>query len=157
MKKLLVASLCLAVGLASVSAMAADSAADATASAANRFWVGAEYLRWTCKGDKLPAVVATSPPGTPTAEGGAPRIPGTASLFGDSTVNDGWRSGGRAQAGFWFNDRRTSGILARPFLDVTTNRQDAVVIASPGLVSGQVAANETSHLLGAGLLYRREI
>src|SRR5438093_2968240 len=110
MKKLLLASLCLAVGLARVPAMAADSAADATASAANRFWAEAEYLRWTVKGDKLPALVTTSPPGTPPAQRGVLGFPGTAVLFGDSTVNDGWRSGGRAGAGFWFDDRRTSGI-----------------------------------------------
>jgi len=180
MKKLLLASLCLAVGLARVPAMAADSAADATASAANRFWAEAEYLRWTVKGDKLPALVTTSPPGTPPAQRGVLGFPGTAVLFGDSTVNDGWRSGGRAEAGFWFDDRRTSGIetsffqlgdaatnfrassdgnsiLARPFLDATTTRQDALLIASPGLLSGQITANETSHFLGAGLLYRREI
>lgn len=180
MKKLLLASLCLAVGLARVPAMAADSAADATASAANRFWAEAEYLRWTVKGDKLPALVTTSPPGTPPAQRGVLGFPGTAVLFGDSTVNDGWRSGGRAGAGFWFDDRRTSGIetsvfqlgdaatnfrassdgnsiLARPFLDATTTRQDALLIASPGLLSGQITANETSHFLGAGLLYRREI
>jgi hypothetical protein len=160
--------------------MAADSAADATASAANRFWAEAEYLRWTVKGDKLPALVTTSPPGTPPAQRGVLGFPGTAVLFGDSTVNDGWRSGGRAEAGFWFDDRRTSGIetsffqlgdastnfrassdgnsiLARPFLDATSARQDALLIASPGLLSGQVTANETSHFLGAGLLYRREI
>jgi len=180
MKKLFFASLCLAVGLASVPAMAADSAADATASAANRFWVGAEYLRWTVKGDKLPALVTTSPPGTPQTQAGVLGFPDTAVLFGNSTVNDGWRSGGRTQAGFWFDDRRTSGIetsffqlgdastdfrassdgnpfLARPFLDAATTRQNALLIASPGLVSGQIAANETSHFLGAGLLYRREI
>ena len=159
MKKLLLASLCLAVGLARVPAMAADSAADATASAANRFWAEAEYLRWTVKGDKLPALVTTSPPGTPPAQRGVLGFPGTAVLFGDSTVNDGWRSGGRAGAGFWFDDRRTFGIetsvfqlgdaatnfrassdgnsiLARPFLDATTTRQDALLIASPGLLSG---------------------
>ncbi len=180
MKKLVLASLCLAVGLARVPAMAADSAADATASAANRFWAEAEYLRWTVKGDKLPALVTTSPPGTPPAQRGVLGFPGTAVLFGDSTVNDGWRSGGRAEAGFWFDDRRTSGIetsffqlgdaatnfrassdgnsiLARQFLDATTTRQDALLIASPGLLSGQITANETSHFLGAGLLYRREI
>jgi hypothetical protein len=171
MKKLLLASLCLAVGLASVPAMAADSAAEAPASAANRFWAEAEYLRWTVKGDKLPALVTTSPPGTPPAQRGVLGFPGTAVLFGDSTVNDGWRSGGRAEAGFWFDDRRTSGIetsgfqlgdasanfrassdgnsiLARPFLDATTTRQDALLIASPGLLSGQITANETSHFSG---------
>src|SRR5207237_7661206 len=104
------ASLCLAVGLARVPAMAADSAADATASAANRFWAEAEYLRWTVKGDKLPALVTTSPPGTPPAQRGVLGFPGTAVLFGDSTVNDGWRSGGRAGPGFGSVDRRRAGL-----------------------------------------------
>src|SRR5215813_12025831 len=118
MKKLLFASLCLAVGLASSPAMAADSAADATASAANRFWVGAEYLRWTVKGDKLPALVTTSPPGTPTAEGGVLGFPGTAVLFGDSTVNDEWRSGGLL--GYRF-------LRATDRLTISTDQENTIV------------------------------
>jgi Putative beta barrel porin-7 (BBP7) len=148
--------------------------------ASGHFWAEIDYLAWTVKGDRLPPLVTTSPPGTPPAQAGVLGAPGTAVLFGDSTVNDGWRSGGRVQAGYWFDPGRKIGIeasffdlerastgfnassggnpiLARPFFDASANQQSAVLVAFPGLVSGSVAASESSRLLGAGVLYRQEI
>jgi hypothetical protein len=139
-----------------------------------------DYLAWTVKGDRLPALVTTSPPGTPLAQAGMLGPPGTTVLFGDSSVNGGWRSGGRLRAGYWFDPQHRTGIeasffglqqassgfsassagtpiLARPFLDATTNLQSSSLIAFPGLLSGSVTANETSRLYGAGALYRQEI
>jgi hypothetical protein len=145
-----------------------------------RFWVEFDYLAWTVKGDKLPPLVTTSPPGTPQAQAGVLGAPGTSVLFGDSTVNDEWRSGLRAQIGYWFDPRRKSGIegsffgleqastgfnassggtpiLARPFFDAFFNQQSSSVIAYPGFIAGSVSVSETSRLLGAGALYRQEI
>jgi hypothetical protein len=145
-----------------------------------QFWVGMDYLAWSVKGDRLPALVTTSPPGTPLAQAGMLGPPGTTVLFGDSSVNGGWRSGGRLRAGYWFDPQHRTGIeasffglqqassgfsassagtpiLARPFLDATTNLQSSSLIAFPGLLSGSVTANETSRLYGAGALYRQEI
>jgi hypothetical protein len=145
-----------------------------------QFWLDMEYLAWTVSGDKLPALVTTSPVGTPLISAGVLGAPGTSVLFGDSTVNDDWRSGGRVTAGYWFDGAHLSGletsffglepettgfnansanfpILARPFVDATTGLQSSSQIAYPGLLSGSVTASETSRLLGADALYRHDI
>jgi hypothetical protein len=147
---------------------------------AGRFWAEMEYLAWSVKGDRLPPLVTTSPTGTPLAQAGILGAPGTTVLFGDSSVNDGWRSGGRLRAGYWFDPQHQSGIeasifgleqastgfsttssgtpvLARPFLEANTGLQNSTLIAFPGLVSGAVSASEISRLYGAGALYRRDI
>ena len=105
---------------------------------------------------------------------------GASVLFGDSTVNDEWRSGLRARMGYWFDSRRRIGIegsffgleqastefnagsagtpiLARPFFDALANQQSAALSAFPGLVAGSVNINETSRFLGADALYRQQI
>jgi len=64
------------------------------------FWAELDYLAWTVKGDRLPPLVTNGTLGAP----------GTAILFGNTTVNDGWRSGGRLQAGYWFDPTHTRGI-----------------------------------------------
>ena len=138
--------------------------------AAPAFWIEADYLLWTVKGDKLPALVSTGPLG----------VPGTVVLFGDAAVNDRWRSGGQIKAGYWFDPQHSWGIegsffglqdastgfnassngspvLARPFFNVVTGLQDTLLVASPALGSGQIAINETSRLWGAGLGFSREI
>jgi hypothetical protein len=147
---------------------------------AGQFWVEMEYLAWSVKGDRLPPLVTTSPTGTPQAQAGILGPPSTTVLFGDSSVNGGWRSGGRLSAGYWFDPQHRSGIeasffglerastgfsassagtpiLARPFLDANTGLQNATLIAFPGLQSGSVTASEVSRLYGAGALYRRDI
>src|SRR5438270_7340994 len=80
---------------------------------ASLFWVELDYLAWNVKGDHLPPLVTT----------GVLGAPGTAVLFGDSRVNDGWRSGGRLQAGYWFDQTRARGVEASFFAleDASTN------------------------------------
>jgi putative beta barrel porin BBP7 len=130
------------------------------------FWGELEFLYWQTKGDKLPALVTSG--GT-----GAIGAAGTSVLFGNSTVNEDWRPGGRIKAGYWFDSSHTSGVeahffgladtstrfnaasggtplLARPFFNTVINAQDALLIAAPGIVSGQVSASETSRLFGLG-------
>ena len=148
--------------------------------AGGSFWAEIDYLGWTVKGDRLPPMVTASPAGTPLAQAGVLGAPGTTVLFGDSAVNGGWRSGGRLQAGYWFDPRRGKGIevsffdlqsastrfatdsnahpiLAQPFFNALTNLQDAALVGFPGLLAGTVAVSESSRLLGAGALYRQEI
>jgi hypothetical protein len=147
--------------------------------AAGGFWAEAEYLYWQTKGDKLPALVTTGP-ATALATAGVLGAPGTTVLFGQSTVNQDWRSGVRLRAGYWLDPARTMGIeahafglenastdffassngtpvLARPFFDPTLNIQNSEVIAFPGVAAGQVSVNETSRLLGAGIAFRKEL
>lgn len=164
------------------SSVAADLplATKAPPPAAGRFWAEIDYLAWTVKGDKLPPLVTSSPSGTPLLQAGVLGLPGTSILFGDSTVNDRWRSGLRAQIGYWLDPQQRAGIeasffgleqastgfsassggnpiLARPFFDASLNQQSATLIAFPGLLAGSVNINETSRLYGAGALYRQGI
>ena len=144
----------------------------AVASTGN-FWGELEFLYWQTKGDKLPALVTSG--GT-----GAIAAAGTSVLFGNSTVNEDWRPGGRTTAGYRFDSSHTSGVeahffgladtstrfnaasggtplLARPFFNTVINAQDALLIAAPGIVSGQVSASETSRLFGLGADYRKQL
>jgi hypothetical protein len=145
-----------------------------------RFWAEVDYLGWTVRGDRLPALITTSPPGTPRAQAGVLGAPGTTVLFGASDANDGWRSGTLLQGGYWFDSQQTSGVeasvfgleslssglgasssgsptLARPFFNSLINQQDALLVALPGGPSGSVAAHELSRMLGAGALYHQNI
>jgi Putative beta barrel porin-7 (BBP7) len=126
---------------------------------AGRIWVGAEYLWWAGKGDRLPPLVSSSPAGTPRAQAGVLGTPGAATLFGDEFFNNDLHSGGRLTVGLWLNDCRTWGveasaflmspsgdqatfassgnpIIARPFFNALTGLPDAELIAFPGLVAG---------------------
>jgi hypothetical protein len=146
----------------------------------NPFWAEADYLAWSVTGDKLPALVTTSPVGTPLGVAGVLGAPTTTVLFGNSSVNNDWRSGGRITAGYWFDPQRRSGIeasffglenistgfatdtnanpiLMRPFTNALTGFPDALIAGFPGLATGSVNASETSRLLGAGALYRQDI
>src|SRR5882757_3784944 len=80
------------------------------------FWLGAEYLNWSIKGDKLPPLVTTSPPGTPIGQAGVLGAPGTSVLFGNGSTANGWRSGVRVRGGYWFDSQRTEGVEAQFFI-----------------------------------------
>jgi len=144
------------------------------------FWVAGEYLLWTSKGDRLPPLVTTSPPGTPQFQAGVLGVPGTSILFGNDGFNDRWRSGARVRAGYWLDPQHASAIeasvfilerssrgfaassngnpiLAEPFVDATLGTQSSVLIAFPGSSSGTIAISEPSRLFGAGADYRMEI
>jgi hypothetical protein len=168
--------------LAAPPASAADLPLKASVKAVefNPFWAEADALAWGVKGGHLPALVTTSPVGTPLASAGVLGLPTTTVLFGNSSVNDDWRAGGRLTAGYWFDPSRSRGIeasffglgdvstgfaansgitsiIARPFLDATANLQNAAFVSFPGVTTGSIAINERSRLLGAGALYRQDI
>lgn len=144
------------------------------------FWVEIDALGWSVKGDRPPALLTTSPAGTPLAAAGVLGQPTTSVLFGNDAVNQDWRPGGQLRAGTWLDPQhgkglevsffdlqdRSSGIatnsganaiLARPFFNTTTGAQDALLVAFPGLATGAATVSETSRLLGAGALYRQEV
>ena len=166
-------------------AVAADlpmvtKAPSATPDYSPRYWLEADFLGWTVTGDKLPALVTTSPAGTPAALAGVLGAPGTTVLFGDSAANNDWRAGGRLTGGYWFDPSHRTGIeasffdlanassrfnansggtpiLAQPFTNAVTGKQDALFSAFPGFDSGAVSANDTSRLLGASIIFRQDI
>jgi hypothetical protein len=149
--------------------------------AGDRVWVDAEYLLWWMRGQSLPALVTTSPVGTPIGSAGILGTSGTTVLFGDSSANTGVRSGGRIEIGGWVDDRDLFGletyffmlstkasnfaasssgnpILARPFTNALSGNQAALRVAFPGEFSGTVDADAaTTGLIGTGVLARSNL
>jgi hypothetical protein len=136
-----------------------------------RFWIRDEYLGFFAKGDQLPALVNTSPTGT---------LPALTPLFGNSTVNTGYRSGNWVQGGMWldcckqwalqgdyfFLGNQSTGynassdgdpVLARPYTDANTGAPGQQLIAFPGTVVGSVQATDSNSLQGAGASLRHNL
>src|SRR5262245_46107802 len=90
---------------------------------AGRFWVGADYLRCRVRGDSLPPLLTASPAGAVRPDAGVLSAPGTVTLFGDSKVNDDWRSGRRVWAGFWLDEEQRGG--SRPTSSCWRTRRPA--------------------------------
>lgn len=141
-------------------------------------WVRPEYLLWWTQGMDVPALVTTSPTGTPQAQAGVLGQPSTSVLFGNSDLNDGARSGGRISAGVWLNPWQATGIegslfaleeettsfqlasggtpiIARPFFNVQIPAEDARLVAFPGFTTGSVSIQANTQLQGAELLLRQ--
>ncbi len=132
------------------------------------FWARGEVVVGWLRGMRLPPLVTTSPPGTPTNLAGVLGGPETAILVGGGPVDNNARVGARFLAGYWFQclDRLGaeagflflpgqsqhwtaasdgSSILARPIFDATNNNAGtAVLIAYPGLSSGSIGVTATS-------------
>ena len=71
------------------------------------WWVRAEYLAWATSGMYIPPLVTTGP------DADNPGIlgePGTEILFGDETINNGIRSGGRISFGRWLDPCQSWGL-----------------------------------------------
>lgn len=124
------------------------------------FWWGrAEYMVWWVRGANTPPLVTTSPDGTPVGEAGV--LPGAQILFGNERINTEPVSGGRFTLGYWFDPAQTLGIedtfffigngddsffdssngspiLARPFFNTQTDQSDALVLAFPDIVAGDI-------------------
>ncbi|HXR85502.1 MAG TPA: BBP7 family outer membrane beta-barrel protein [Stellaceae bacterium] len=129
-----------------------------------------DYLIWNVSGDKLPALVST----------GLLGAPGTQILYGNSTVNDDWRSGGQITARWLFDPSHNAGAeisffdlgdassrfstdssahpnLDLPFIDATSGLPVAFLAGVPGAISGGVTVSDTSRFLGLRALYRRAL
>ena len=137
-----------------------------------RLWSRWGSLIYWLKGYDVPALVTTSPAGTPLPDVGVPGLPTTTTLFGDSSIGESLRTGGRLNLGFWAeNDRRVgiegeffalgSGdeddfvstlggnrIIARPFFntDPTVNAPVADVVNMPGVINGFVEVDTSSRI-----------
>ena len=141
-----------------------------------RNWGSVEYLMHWSKGRSLPPLVTTGP----VASDGVLGAQGTTVLFGDESVADNIRSGGRLKIGRWLDCEANLGVvgvfmgmgsdtvsftdtpagtpvLARPFFDVTTQLQDSNVISSPGTISGTVDARTENDVLAAEIYVRRNV
>jgi hypothetical protein len=137
----------------------------------SRWWVRGEYLLWWLKDSPLPPLVTTSLPGTPREAAGVLGAPGTAILFGGSSLNNEERSGGRFGFGFWFDPNQCFGletdffflgersvrfntgsggipILARPIFDVGLGRESSELVAFPDVLAGNISVAASSRLWG---------
>ena len=151
-----------------------------------RFWASTEYLLWWIKDSTFPVLLTVG--SVNDAQPGAVGMPGTGVLFGGSTIDNKDRSGARLGLGYWIDDGKQFGVeaggfylsdrsvgtfassngnlgsrlLARPFFNVTTNQEDASIVAFPGVVGGNVNIGSSSEMHSAecnGLwnLTRREL
>ncbi|WP_417738041.1 BBP7 family outer membrane beta-barrel protein [Rosistilla oblonga] len=137
----------------------------------------AEYLLWSISGFDVPALVTNSPAGTPRSQAGILGEPETRILFGDQTLVDGSRSGGRfslsrvlepsgmktVELSYFFlgqtNDTFSassdgSGILARPFFSVEPGATgpNAELVAFPGVLEGNISVTASSEMQGGGIV-----
>jgi hypothetical protein len=150
---------------------------------AKTYWGRMDYLSWDAKGDRLPALVTTSSPGTPQSQMGVLGQPNTTILFGDGRVNDSSRPGVRTTFGYgmfdgWQADYMAletavtqfsqssigTPILARPFFDVVANAPNASIVAAPSVtvagfpgvnLRGSVTATDSSKVQSAGFGIRK--
>jgi hypothetical protein len=144
----------------------------------HQFWGRAEYLQWWVRGSSTPALVTTSPDGTQPVTAGI--LPGATVLFGNDRINTKGRSGGRFTLGYWFdgcdtigiedtfffqgdaqqgyiNNSNGSPILARPFVNSNSGAQDAVLVALPGIVTGNIDVTSYSKIYGNEVNLRRAL
>lgn len=144
-----------------------------------QLYVRGEYLMLWSRGYDVPALVTTSPQTADFEDAGVLGVDGTEILFGDSTINDGMRSGGRITLGYWLRpcgdtaleaiwfrggrevtdyhaDSTGDPILARPFFNVEPGfeGQDAIAIAYPGLLEGSIDVHAVHDFNGVEVLAR---
>lgn len=114
----------------------------------SRFYLGAEYLLWWTKGQRLPPLVSAGAP-----EDDLPGVLGqdnTSVLIGGATVNDQIRSGFRFTAGMWLDNSATLGAEASIFyLGPYSTRfsavsNDSAVLARPFFAVGTVTQQDGS-------------
>jgi hypothetical protein len=127
---------------------------------------------------RLPPLVTTNVSNDiPQDEAGVLTSPTTRILFGGNEVLDDQFNGGRLRFGVWLDRCHTWGIgaeffqidsetdsfsgtstgdpiLARPFFNTQTGREDSELVAYPGVISGTVNARAESELGGAGVHLR---
>jgi len=130
-----------------------------------------EYLMWWSRGRNTPPLVTTSPQDTPRDEAGVLGFAATTVLYGDESIGEDFRSGGRLSASYMFEDclwveARLWGledssetflavsdgnpILARPFFNVVLGQEDSLLVAFPGVTTdGRIAIQAKNDLFGA--------
>lgn len=132
-----------------------------------RLWVELDYLLWWTRGSDTPPLVTTSLAGTPPATAGVLGQATTRVLFGGENLSSGVHPGGRVRLGWWLDACESAGleasylsladrqasltasspatpILARPFTDLQTGQQAAMLVAHPDFLDGSLqAAAET--------------
>jgi hypothetical protein len=139
-----------------------------------------EYLSWWTKSADLPALATTSPSDTVRNQAGVLGAEGTEILFGNGDQGMNIRSGARFTLGYWLTPCRNSGIdvtymflsnkaasydqtsdgstiLARPFYDMETARQNSVIFAFPQQQTGTLSLQDANELNSVEVLFRQAV
>lgn len=145
-----------------------------------RFWFRGDYLMWWGKSSTLPPLITTSPTGTPRNQAAVLLQPNTSILFGGEDLDAGLRSGARFTLGMWLDDCQDIGfeavylflgnkatefdatsdenaIMGRPFYNVQTPAQDALLLAYPNQQTGSIRVRQTSELESLEILMRQAL
>jgi hypothetical protein len=139
-----------------------------------RFWASGEYLLWWCEGSATPALLTSSPIGTPRNQFGVLGQPNTTVVFGNEHLSDDTRNGFRIRFGGWLDDCHTcgleasyflldnvkhdqtiGGLLARPFNNVGTGQPDSELINFPGVVDGFAQILNSNRFTGFDINFRK--
>lgn len=153
-----------------------EHAAGCTCSSGPSWYAESELMLAWRHGRRLPPLVTTSPTTTPPFSAGV--LPAASVLFGGSTVGEDVRPAGRVTLGKWLDESQTnsvegrfwmlgeyginfatnstaSPVLARPFYDVATLSNNAVLLAYPGFTGpSSVSVSSHSEVLSGEFLYR---
>lgn len=146
----------------------------------SRIWFDPQFLLWWVKDGPTPGPLVTT--GPPSAAPGALGTPGTVVLYGDEGIDYRAHAGCLVTLGGWLNDERTLGcelrglllethtyhfaldsdkngtpVIARPFFNVLTGKQDAQVLTAPGSFFGGIDVFSDSRLWGGELNVIRRV
>ncbi|HET6573129.1 MAG TPA: BBP7 family outer membrane beta-barrel protein, partial [Fimbriiglobus sp.] len=142
-----------------------------------RYWASADFLYGATQGVGIPPLVTLAAPGSPFPTAGALGTPSPI-LFGGRRDLNSTRPGLQARVGYWFDDERTSGVVAGLiFLGGLSERfigssgTGGVVLARPtvvaggtsvgspvaGLSPGGITASVDSRVIGGDVNYRRAL
>jgi Putative beta barrel porin-7 (BBP7) len=138
-----------------------------------------EYLLWFGRGQNIPALVTTSPTGTPQSEAGVLGFANTTTLFGDESIQQDLRGGVRITLHHLLDSGDTIGgrywglenartnfirsstgdpILALPFFNTQLPGEDALLVAFPGVTTnGSISVRTGNQILGTDAWFRRTI
>jgi hypothetical protein len=141
--------------------------------------VQADGLMWWTNGTHVPALLATSPNGTPRSEAGVLGSDTTKIIFGESWIDNDLRAGVRLRVGYNFDDCGDYGldtefltlgsamegdyetvystgspIFARPFFNTALGQEDSQLVAFPQVVNGQLAVATSSDMYSAAAVLR---
>lgn len=143
----------------------------------NRFWADIDYLFWKIQNspEPVPLVILGPTLAVPPPVLGAPD---TFVVLGGTKIDNGWRSGGKIDFGYWFDNNHYSGteisycflpnaskecsvssngsanspLLLVPFYNVITHAEDSTAIASPLLgFQGKGVLKLVNNMQGAEL------
>jgi len=129
-------------------------------------------LGWFSRGRNTPTLVTTSPTGTPQVDAGVLGVGTTSTLYGDDSIGNGIRAGGRATFNHLFSDNITTAtvrfwgvedksetfatnstvqdIIARPYFAANLGQQNAFLVAFPGVTDpGSIRVLSKNDLIGA--------